>query len=98
MLRILLLVIFLSPSLFKALLLGLQQHNTNAASLGFIGLVLSVDSPIDWLGPPIVKIVMQLSVASTELQLLEEQRVVMQSKSIEDVKLGLFKSVSVRSL
>jgi hypothetical protein len=41
---------------------------------------------------------MQLSVTSTELQLLEEQRVVMQSKSIEDVKLGLFKSVSVRSL
>lgn len=39
---------------------------------------------------------MELAIAGTELELFEEERVVVQSKGIEDVKLGL-KSCQIRS-
>jgi hypothetical protein len=49
-----------------------QQHDTDASPLALIRLILRVDTAIDRLRPPIVQIVMQLAIASAELQLFQE--------------------------
>lgn len=66
-----------------------QKHNPNAPALILVGLVLSVDSPIDGLCAPVVQVMMQLAVASAEFELFEEERVVVEREGVEDVEFGL---------
>lgn len=68
---------------------SLQHDDTNTAHLILIRQVLVVDAPRNWRCTVVVQIEMELAIAGTELELFEEKRVVVQSKGIEDVKLGL---------
>ena len=67
----------------------LQKHNANATPLRLIRHVPLIRTTINRLRPPIVKVVMQLSITRPKLQLLQEQGVIMQRKRIEDIELCL---------
>jgi hypothetical protein len=54
-----------------------QQDHTDAAPLALVRQVALVDASLDGRRAPIVEIVVQLAVASAELQLLEEEGVVL---------------------
>lgn len=68
---------------------NLQHDNTNTAHLILIGQVLLVDTTRDRRCTVVIQVEMELAIAGTELELLEEQGVVVQSKGIKNVKLGL---------
>ena len=67
----------------------LQHDNSNTAHLILIRQVLVIDTTRDRRCTVVVQVEMELAIAGAKLELFEEQRVVVQSKSIEDVKFGL---------
>jgi hypothetical protein len=67
----------------------LQQDHANSTPLVLIWQVLLIHSACNWRRPPVVQIVMQLSVAGTELEGVQEQWVVMQGQGVEDVEFSL---------
>jgi hypothetical protein len=67
----------------------LQQDHANSTSLVLVWQVPLIHSACNRRRPPVVQIVMQLSVASTELEVVQEQWVVMQCQGVEDVEFGL---------
>ena len=69
--------------------LQLQKHNPDTASLGLIRHILRIHTSIDRCRSPIVQVMMQLAVSSSEFKLLEKQWVVVQSQCIEDIEFSL---------
>jgi hypothetical protein len=67
----------------------LQQDHANSTSLVLVWQVPLIHSACNRRRPPVVQIVMQLSVASTKLEVIQEQWVVMQCQGVEDVEFGL---------
>lgn len=67
----------------------LEHHDTDAAHLLLVRQVLVVDSTRHRSRAVIVQVEVKLAIASAELQLFEEQRVVMQGESVENVEVGL---------
>lgn len=74
--------------------MSLQKNHANAATLVLVRQVTLIHTTTDGRSPPVVEIVMQLPVTSTEFQGLEEERVILQCQSIEDVELCLWNNVS----
>lgn len=68
----------------------LQHDNTHATHLLLIGQVLVVDATGDGRRAVVVQVEVELTVTGAKLELFEEQRVVVQSESVEDVELGLY--------
>jgi hypothetical protein len=71
----------------------LQQDHANSTTLVLIWQVLLIHSACNRRCPPVVQIVMQLSVAGTELEGVQEQWVVMQSQGVEDVEFSLSQQI-----
>ena len=74
-----------------------QKYNPNASSLPLIRLILLVDAAIDRFRPPVVQIVMQLTVTGPELELFQKQGIIVEREGIADVKFGLLESVRYHS-
>ena len=64
----------------------LQHHDTDSTHVVFACIVLLVDSTGDFGGSVVEKVVMQTSVSGAKELLLQEERVVKQCQSIEDVE------------
>ena len=75
----------------------LQHDNTNATTLLDINLVLCIDTRRQICGAVVEQVVVQLAIASTELLVCQEERIVEEGKSVEDVEPGLNSCVSVLS-
>ena len=67
----------------------LQHDNSHSAHLLLIGQVLVIDTTRNRSRAVVVQVEVELAVTSTELQLLQEQRVVVQGQSVENIEFGL---------
>lgn len=67
----------------------LQHNDTNSTHLVLIRKILLVDPASNGGTTVVVQVEVELAITSTELELLEEERVILQGKSIEDIKFGL---------
>lgn len=67
----------------------LQHDNPNATHTLLVRQVLVVDPSRHWRRAVVVQIEMELPIARPELKLLQEQRVVVQCKSVEHVEFSL---------
>lgn len=65
----------------------LQHDRSNAAQAILVQLVQLVHTACNGVHPVVEQVIMQLAIAGTELLLLEEQTIVHERQSVEDVKL-----------
>lgn len=68
---------------------ALQHDHANASHLFLIRQVALIDSAGDRCRTVVVDVVVKLAVTSAELELLEEERVVVESESVENIEFGL---------
>lgn len=66
-----------------------KQQHAKPASLFLVRQIVLVHAASNRWRPPIVQIVMQLSITGAEFEVLQKERVVVQGQGIEDVELGL---------
>lgn len=67
----------------------LQENNTHTPTLLIIRKVLFVNTAGHGRGAIVEEVIMQLSVTSAELELLKEERVVVDSESVEHIEVSL---------
>jgi hypothetical protein len=67
----------------------LKHDHSNPASVLFVNLVVIIDTASDVLCPPIEEVVVQLSITSPELLLLEEESIIQKRQSVEDIEVEL---------
>jgi len=67
----------------------LQHDDANTSHPLLVGLVLLVDSTGDRCAAVVVEVIVELAIAGAELELFEEQRVVVEGESVEDIEFGL---------
>lgn len=66
-----------------------QHNNANTSHLFLVRQVLLVNTSRDRGCPVVVKVKVKLAIACTELQLLQEERVVVQGKGVEHIEVSL---------
>ena len=68
----------------------LQHNNTNPIHLRLINLIVLINTATQLRRPPVEEVEIQFSITGLELVVFEEQRVVEEGESVEDVKAILF--------
>lgn len=66
-----------------------HENHTDSAALVLVRQIALVDASTDGGRSPVVEVVVELSVTGAELQLLEEEWIVLQGQSVEDIEVGL---------
>ena len=74
---------------FSEEVFGTNHHDTHPASLRSINVVLGVNTTRYRCSPIVVQVVVQLAISCSKFEGFQEQRVVQESKCIEDIEIEL---------